>query len=67
MSDQRFILEFRPLPDDIPAILRLRKLLKFALRQCKLKCEDHREVVPKVSDGSISLEPSTSNPNAIDL
>jgi hypothetical protein len=42
MSEQTYILIFKPLASDVPEILIIRKLLKFALRSCQLKCIDHR-------------------------
>ncbi len=33
------ILRFRPLRDAVPLPNRVRQLLKYALRTCKLKCE----------------------------
>jgi hypothetical protein len=39
MADEReWRLIFLPLPDDVPAAIRIRRLLKTALRQLRLKC-----------------------------
>ena len=35
---ERWVLTFRPLADAIPSELRIRRLLKFALRSLKLRC-----------------------------
>lgn len=45
MTDRDFLIRLRPVgPPDPPAHLRLRKLLKLALRMLRLKCVDMMEV-----------------------
>jgi hypothetical protein len=39
----RFVLTLEPLPDPAPPAVRLRALLKFALRRLRLRCVDARE------------------------
>jgi hypothetical protein len=36
---ERFLVELRALPDSVPAVIRLRKFLKAALRAYNLRCE----------------------------
>jgi hypothetical protein len=45
---ERFVANrtFEALPDDAPAIVRMRALLKRALRSFKLKCTHYRELTP---------------------
>jgi hypothetical protein len=50
---QRVALVFRPLPDDVPAGVRFRRLLRFALRTCKLRCIRLEEL----TDGPRDNEP----------
>ena len=38
-----YILTLRPLASDVPPPIRLRRLLKIALRSCQLRCTDIRE------------------------
>jgi hypothetical protein len=38
MTDDTYTLTFRPLPDEAPAAIRVRRLLKHALRALRLKC-----------------------------
>jgi hypothetical protein len=33
-----YVLTLRPLPHDVPAVIRLRRGLKYLLRQCSLRC-----------------------------
>lgn len=35
---ERFTITLEAKPDDRPAVIRLRRLLKFAWRTCRLKC-----------------------------
>ena len=45
MSDRlTYILTLTPLPDDVPPIYRMRRLLKHALRSCGMRCTDIKEV-----------------------
>ena len=48
-------IEFRPLADDIPAAIRMRRLLKFALRTLRLKAE-------RISGKPPEVNPSTEKP-----
>ena len=38
MNPDRWTLTFEPLPHDVPATVRIRHLLKYALRTLRLKC-----------------------------
>jgi hypothetical protein len=38
VNPETYTLTLRPIPSDVPTALRLRKLLKFALRGCALRC-----------------------------
>ncbi len=44
-----YTLVFRPLPSDVPAILRVRRLLKHALRSLDLRCVSASDV-PQVRE-----------------
>jgi hypothetical protein len=33
-----YVLTLRPLPHDVPAVIRLRRGLKYLLRECSLRC-----------------------------
>ena len=37
-DDGRIVIVFKPLPDTVPANVRIRRLLKYALRAMRLKC-----------------------------
>jgi hypothetical protein len=59
MEEQRpvYHLTLRPLKDSIPAIVRLRSLLKIALRTFRLECLEARE-------GDPPTDPPTPSPAA---
>jgi hypothetical protein len=44
LKSVKYILEFRPLASSITPEIRLRQLLKVALRRFDLRCTDHREL-----------------------
>ncbi|GIW79245.1 MAG: hypothetical protein KatS3mg105_1052 [Gemmatales bacterium] len=44
MDKPRFRIEFQALADDVPAVVRLRGLLKLAPRAFRLRCVDMREI-----------------------
>ena len=44
MKQPEYILRFRALPDAVPSIIRLRRLLKMALRVFRLRCISLEEV-----------------------
>ena len=52
-----FLLRFRGLPGEPPPAIRLRRLLKFALRSCGLRCVTAEEIRenPKGSDMPVSI------------
>jgi hypothetical protein len=52
-----YILTLRALPSDVPPEIRLRQLLKIALRRFGMKCIDHREA------GKEAAEPMTAKAN----
>lgn len=52
--DDEVVLRFRPLRDSMPWPQRVRRLLKYALRACKLRCE-RVEGLPE--DGPIIADP----------
>jgi hypothetical protein len=46
-EDADVALVFRPVPNfGVPAAIRLRRLLKYALRSCGFRAIDHRQVKP---------------------
>ena len=47
---EEFEIRIRALPDDVPVFVRLRKLLKAALRAYGFRCESARDVTPKLPD-----------------
>ena len=62
---ERFIIELQAAPGGIPAIVRLRKFLKMALRSYGLKCIAIRESKPttdKTTEGS-NPEPRSHKPH----
>jgi hypothetical protein len=42
-----YVIHLRPLPSDVPEALRIRRLLKTALRVHRLRCVDIRELPAK--------------------
>ena len=57
MSDRpTYQLDFEALPDPVPAVLRLRRLLKYALRAAGFRCVRHAELKPGDSDGPAETE-----------
>ena len=45
MNDRpRFLVTLEALPDDVPAVVRLKKFMKAALRAYRLRCASAREV-----------------------
>jgi hypothetical protein len=38
-----YTITLRPLKSDVPTIIRIRAILKYALRACKLMCIDIKE------------------------
>jgi hypothetical protein len=55
MIDERFIITFRTLPDEVPPEIRLRRLLKLALRKFNFRCtaiEQHDQQNPTDNDES---------------
>ena len=52
----RYVITLEPLPDAVPAMVRLRKYLKLALRSFRLKCieavEQKPDPKPPQADGS---------------
>jgi hypothetical protein len=44
-----YLIKLRPTPSDIPAEIRLRRLLKIALRSCQLRCTSVSET-PNASE-----------------
>jgi hypothetical protein len=55
-----YTLTFRPLPDEAPAAIRVRRLLKHALRALRLKCVRIVDLPPDPS----ATQPSVSPPDA---
>ena len=49
MTDRpKYSLVVEALPSDVPAVVRLRRLLKYALRSCRLRC---RRIEPRDAEG----------------
>jgi hypothetical protein len=48
---QEYLIRLRALPDNVPATVRLRRLLKVALRSFKLRCTMAVEVQPQRKTG----------------
>ncbi len=48
-ADDTVRLTFRPLADSVPAAIRLRRLLKIALRQLNLRCVAVEGAAPEVT------------------
>lgn len=53
--DDEVVLHFRPLADNVPWPHRVRRLLKYALRVCNLRCE---RIVNLPKDGSPASDPN---------
>jgi hypothetical protein len=51
-------IHLRPEPSDVPVEIRVRRLLKLALRRFALRCTDVREIEPTAPD---SAPPLTEN------
>ncbi|HEX8340011.1 MAG TPA: hypothetical protein VF624_03795 [Tepidisphaeraceae bacterium] len=47
-----FVIQLRPEPGDVPVMIRVRRLLKVALRGYGLRCVSIGEAAPRPADGS---------------
>jgi hypothetical protein len=55
---EEFIITLRALgDDDAPPVVRLRHLLKYALRGLRLRCTDARETTPHLDDQHARIHP----------
>ena len=55
-------LKLRAMPDDVPAVIRLRGLLKVALRSFGMRCVEVKEVKPPLDDqGDIAVSKSSAD------
>lgn len=52
-NEPNYVIEFRPQPSAVPAPLRIRRLLKYALRSLGLKCISLQEK-PKPDPSSLN-------------
>ena len=73
MANERYILTIEPDGDGAPAIIRLRHLLKVAIRQCQLRCIDVKETnanqtqdIQTDATGSRDHKPSADRAHRLD-
>lgn len=62
----RYRLVVQAQPDDVPAIVRLRRWLKAGLRSYGLRCTDAREIRPGDDQGDDSTTPTTITEEDLD-
>jgi hypothetical protein len=56
-----YLIKLRAMPSKIPAYLRLKEVLKYALRSCRLKCIEARELpCPDAGAGIQGTDQATS-------
>jgi hypothetical protein len=66
MNDRpRYLLEFVPMPSGIPPAVRLKRLLKLALRACELRCVRHEELPSEPGAPLVPESPPDAMPRSM--